>query len=100
MRIGSAVWEQGEGGVVDFEHKEHAESNVLRHEGAMEFYESLEAGGCPLAGYASDIRVVASASHAGACPADGDCGAPNAIWASPASASANPAASVKALAAS
>jgi hypothetical protein len=59
--ICSAVVEDGEDGIVDFEHDDHADVHVLCSEAAVEFLESVERIESPLSGFATDIKVVASA---------------------------------------
>jgi hypothetical protein len=61
VTICSAVQEEGDDGIVDFEHDDHADVHVLRDAEATEFFETSEEVDCPLSGFASDIRVVASA---------------------------------------
>jgi hypothetical protein len=59
--ICSAVLDEGVEGIVDFEHDDHADIHVLCNDDAVEFFESVEETESPLSGFATDIKVVASA---------------------------------------
>lgn len=59
--ICATVLSNGEEGLCDFEHDDHADVHVLRDTDATGFFESMEEGDSPLAGFSSNMRVVASA---------------------------------------
>ena len=51
----------GEEGLCDFEHDDHADVHILRNAVAAGFFKSTEDGECTLAGFSSNMSVVASA---------------------------------------
>jgi hypothetical protein len=61
LTICAAVSEHDDEGLVDFEHDDHADIHVLCDGSALEFFESVEETDSLLSGFASDIKVVASA---------------------------------------
>ena len=57
VTICSAVIEEGEEGIADFEHDDHADVHVLRDEDAERFFEISEEVESALPGFASGIRL-------------------------------------------